>query len=230
MSHRHQLLAVFVSGAACVACSSTPAQVSAPSPQAVVSFQATALTTSDALTVQDATMRLAHVRVFGDTPPPPSSSSANADGGPTPDGGPIDGGPLDGPRPNPSTDRLDFDALATTSGSLTFDVPQGLYSVVDLELQNVVIDGQWKTTTFHARLASVHGPHVDLRAPAGMEATSGETITFAVRVDPNAWFAGNVLDGATADTATGAVFIDDLNNPTIAATLTKQISASFALE
>jgi hypothetical protein len=208
MSVRDQILAAFALSAACAACGPSETPTPPPAaPQATVTFSSKALEVDANLVLQDATMRLSHVHVFGDTPQV---------------------GPSQGPPTGQPTDRLDFDALAAAGGMLTFAVPQGLYSRVEFQPEHIVLDGKWKGVTFHALLASVHGPRVDRRTSA-LEALPDGTIAFAVTTDPNTWFANGGLDGATTDATTGEIFCDDLNNPALAGKLMTQIDASFAL-
>jgi hypothetical protein len=212
MGNHPRWLAALVVSVAASACGPSTPPVQAQQPRLVVKFVPSALVPDERLTLTTATMRLGHVNVFGNAPPP----------GPPPTGGTPDGG---APK-----DRLDFTALTPGGGELTFDVPQGLYSLVEFHLENIDLDGTWKGVTFHARPAGFPGPKVDLRADDAQEALPDQTITFTVAVDPNAWFANAVLDGAKPATGMTEIFCDDLNNTAVAHMITTQMAGSFSLK
>ena len=151
------------------------------------------------LQLTSATMRLSHIGVFGNAPPPV--------------------GP---PPPN----DLAFDAL---DGGVRRDfmLPPGIYSRVQLAYENVVINGTWRGTPFQVRLAMMRGFPIDLRATVGRALSVDNDVAFVVDVDVGSWFAGNLLDGAVA--SGGQIICDPLTNPAITMELGMRIGRSFVL-
>jgi hypothetical protein len=120
--------------------------------------------------------------------------------------------------------------LTSTGNSFTLSaLPQGVYSRVRLFVDHVTLDGSWRGAALHFGYETEGAAGaVDLRSN-GVEVTPGHDGELAVAIDAGAWFAGNVLDGAVAD-VNGALTVDSLHNPTIAATVAARIPASFSLK
>jgi hypothetical protein len=152
------------------------------------------------LVLTRATMRLEHVQVFGNVPPP---------------------------RPPPPID-LSFDALASGGVSQMFaHLPPGVYSRVQLSVDDVMIEGTWRGTPFTARFMMFGGAPVDLRSLSGHELTPDDDLDLIVTVDVSSWFAGNLLDSAMA--TGGQITCDGLNNQPVTMELIDRIRRSFAL-
>lgn len=138
---------------------------------------------------------------------------------------PIGNGP---PPMPPMPPRLLLDALSATGASFTFDhVPPGVYSRVQFTVDDVDVQGSWRGTPFVAHLAPFGGSQIDLRASVGVAIEPGQDATLPVRVDPSAWFGGNVLDGATP--AAGQITVDMTDNAAVAGTMLMRLEGSFFL-
>jgi hypothetical protein len=204
---------VFAAALPLAGCGSTPGEATPPSPMAMIAFVPAAISV-DGLTLTTATLRLDHIRAFGDAPP---------------------AGPPPGPAP-PLVDSLDLDARGT-GASVTQEVPQGLYSGVEFMFRDAQLVGTWKNVPFTAHLAMFQGPRVDLHATTTQEAVAGGTIVYTVAVAPTQWFFDAmmqpVLDAATAsatgDAGTMTITCDAMSNASVAMTMTTQISGSFTL-
>jgi hypothetical protein len=151
-----------------------------------------------------AKMRLDRVMVFGNQPPPM---------------------PPPGP---PMPMGFDFDALSTGMSLVYTKLPQGLYSRVQFDLLNVVMDGTWKGTPFHARLATFRPVPADARSPVAKELGPGRDVSFTVTVDEDSWFANGVLEMAMQ--SGGMILYDEVSNPTLSMQLLDQVRRSFKLE
>jgi hypothetical protein len=224
------LLAVSVSLAAC---GSAAPPVVVPSPVATLAFVAAPLTLSG-LTLTTATLQLDHIRVLGDSqpaPPPPGSQppvmdslsfdalgntlSTAADGG-------TDAG----------TQTIDGGTDGGVGQTITQEIPQGLYSRVELMVHDVTLAGTWKGTAFTAHLAMFQHTRVELRAVATQEVVNGDTLAYTVTVAPSRWFVDGmmqpILDSATL--TGGTITCDDMNNQAVAMALTAQFEPSFSVK
>ncbi len=206
-----------VSGAACftlLACADSGASVPAGQLNpgvATVGFTSVPLTAPE-LSLSAATLRLSHIAVLGNATPPP------------PMGGPP---PLPGPRPGPST-SLVLDVLSPATASVSLDdLPQGLYSRVEFFVGDVSLAGLWRGTSLRAELVMVMHKRVDLRTGTPRELGPDLNAPFSVSLDPNLWFAGLLLNGATV--TNGQIVCDAQRNPEIAAELTNRIARSFVM-
>jgi len=195
------------------ACGSSPAEPTPASPLVTITFVPASLAV-DGLALTTATLHLDHIRAVGDAPP----------SSPPPGAAPL------------VVDSLDLDALGT-GVSLTQDVPQGLYSRVELMFRDVMLVGTWKGAAFTAHLATFQGPRVELRATTEQEVAAGGTISYTVSVQPSQWFFDAtmqpVLDAATVDAsadAGGTITCDDMQNSSVAMTMTTEIVGSFSLK
>jgi hypothetical protein len=97
---------------------------------------------------------------------------------------------------------VSIDMLAPSGPVLLDGLPQGVYSRLRFSLEALHISGQWRDHMLLIDLVDGDDDDdvvVDLRAPAGRELTAGQTIGFAVSVDPGAWLAGVDLDQASID-------------------------------
>jgi hypothetical protein len=153
------------------------------------------------LTLSKATLVVSHVQPIGNAPPQ---------------------------NPPPPV-MLTIDALSSTGASLPFDhPPPGLYSRVQFSVDDVEIDGTWRGTPVHAMVGMFGGNQVGLRAPSGHELDEGMSVTLTVDIDVGAWFAGDVLDGASMNG--GQLECDMQSAPPCAGRLSMQIDQSFTLE
>lgn len=118
--------------------------------------------------------------------------------------------------------------LASTGASFSLsELPQGVYSRVHLNVESVGVTGSWRGMPLQFAYETEPSIGVDLRAD-GVEIAPGHDGELAVGVDAGAWFAGNVLDGATPD-GNGALVVDPSHNPVVAATVASRVGASFSL-
>src|SRR5439155_3826993 len=167
-----------------------------------VTFVPTAPATPD-LVLSSGTLRLDHILVIGDAPPPMHM---------------------------PPMQAVNLDVLSS-GGSLTFTMlPPGVYSRVQLVFENVMLQGTWRGMPFQARLAVFRPMPVDLRSPTGKELGHDMDVTFTVGVDAGSWFAGNVLDGASPPPGGGTTLIDEQNNFGVTMELTTRVGRSFSLQ
>jgi hypothetical protein len=119
--------------------------------------------------------------------------------------------------------------LLSTGKTLTFMMlPQGLYSRVQFRFEELSLQGSWRGTPLSVHLDSDNGELVDLRSAAGVEVTPGHDGSFAVTVDDNSWFAGDLLDSATQ--AQGQILVDALDNTAVGSQLFARVPASFSLQ
>lgn len=183
-----------------------------PQPVLTISFTAKAVDVAE-LTVIAASIHLEHIRALGDGPA---------------------AGPPPGSHPDKQVDSIDFNPLVGGPSSVSLSVPQGLYSRVQLNFEQVSLAGTWRGTPFQVDLVPFQGPRVDLRASAGQELQSGQDGAFAIFVDPNEWFADAILDMAmpSADPGGGGnrIVCDAQNNTVVGAALTDRIARSFTLQ
>jgi hypothetical protein len=169
-----------------------------PPGMATVTFTPGPFATAE-LVISDAHMRLDHVIVLGDVPPH---------------------------GPPPMMMSLDLDLLAAAGAGVTLTLPQGLYSRVQLVVEQVDINGTWRGAPLHIHVMQFGGVPVDIRSATGQELFSGDTITFPVHIDPASWFAGALLDTATPS-STGEILCDMQNNGPVLMELTRRIDRSF---
>jgi hypothetical protein len=121
--------------------------------------------------------------------------------------------------------RLDL-LSAGQSFSLTM-LPQGVYSRVRFTGDQVELEGSWRGVPLKVKLEQQgEGNPVDLRSN-GVEVAPGGVATFAISVDVASWFAGGLLDSATATQQ--EILVDAANNPAVAAQLAARVAASFGL-
>lgn len=196
-------LALTAALAAALATACGPAPTPVPG-KLTVRFTPDALTTPE-LRLDMATLRLGRIVVFGSVPPPP------------------------GMMPPMPTDVM-LDALSPTGASLTFEsLRQGIYSRVQLLVENAALDGAWRGRPFHARLGGMFGGGmVDLRSPTGRELAPGQDVTFEVGVAPNQWLGDGLLDTAVVS-PDGQIICDMQQNPTLARELIDRVARSFFL-
>jgi hypothetical protein len=162
-------------------------------------------------TLSRARVQLNRVLIIGNMPPPPPP-----------------GEPSRPPPDRPSLPDVDFDALATTASSASFqDLPQGLYSRVRLTLGRISLEGRNRGTVFNISVAPF-GIIVDVRAAVPQELGLDQNIDFDVSVDPNVWFPPYLFDGAVLDNR-GEIVSDDVSNPQIGVALTQAMTRSFSL-
>jgi hypothetical protein len=132
------------------------------------------------------------------------------------------------PHMPPPPPMLDVDASSTMGASFTFDMlPPGLYSRVQLSVEGVMVMGSWRGTPLTARLGMFGGGMVDVRSATGADVEPSTNATLTVTIDPNQWFAGNLLDGAM--TMNGQIVCDMMSNGPITGELNRRVTASFAL-
>jgi hypothetical protein len=110
---------------------------------------------------------------------------------------------------------------------LGFDqAPYGLYSRVQISLDDIHIKGSWKNSPLIVRFEG--GPlTADLRGPA-LDYEPSSAARFEVTIDTNGWFDPAALDGAAgAGTPTG-ITIDYLNNQLLIPGIAAAIFGSFS--
>jgi hypothetical protein len=157
------------------------------------------------LTLSSATLVIDHLQPIGNGPPPMP------------------------PPPMP----LMIDVLSTAPVARIFDpIPPGVYSRVIFSVDNrngpaVNLQGTWRGTPFVARLGAFGGNPVDVRGTVGAEIEPGRDATLSVQIDVGSWFAGNLLDQATA--SNGQITCDMMNNPQVAGALLMRVDQSFSL-
>jgi hypothetical protein len=123
---------------------------------------------------------------------------------------------------------LQIDALSTTGTSVKLPtIPQGVYSRVRFKVEHTSVQGTWRGMPLSMSLESDDGTPVDLSSSAAVDVAPGHNGTFSVTLDVASWFAGQLLDGATA--VSGQITVDNANNATIGSQLKSRVAASFAL-
>jgi hypothetical protein len=164
-----------------------------------VQFTPTAPAVPD-FALQMGEMRVAHVIVLGDAPPPTGVTLP----------------------PDADLDLLGQPVQLTFSG-----FPNGVYSVVQLDFHAVMLAGTWRGTPVFMHIEPMRGTRVNVRSSVGKELTDGQTINFPVTVDVSSWLDGGLLDEAFA--LNGKIVCDDRNNPGVSSQLADRIAASFTL-
>lgn len=126
--------------------------------------------------------------------------------------------------------EFNLDVLSAGASFSLSMLPQGVYSRVRFSVDHANVAGSWRGMPLTVSLepdddngASV----VDLRSD-GVEVTPGHDGELAVGVDAGAWFAGNVLDGATPDQ--GQIVVDDSHNVAVATQIISNLVGSFTLQ
>jgi hypothetical protein len=123
--------------------------------------------------------------------------------------------------------EFNLDLLSAGASFSLSMLPQGVYSRVRLNVDHASVAGTWNGTPLTVSLESDDGAAVDLRSN-GVEVTPGHDGELLLGVDAGAWFAGNVLDGATV--VAGQIVVDSLHNATVATQLISSIPGSFTLQ
>jgi hypothetical protein len=123
--------------------------------------------------------------------------------------------------------EFNLDLLSTGASFTLSTVPQGVYSRVHFAVDETQVAGSWRGMPLSLALESDDGVAVDLRSN-GVELAPGHDGELTVGVDVGAWFAGNVLDGATPDQ--GQLVVDKSHNATVAAEIQSRLPASFSLQ
>jgi hypothetical protein len=144
-------------------------------------------------------MSLEPIAIYGDAPPPPAGAVP------------------------PS---IQLDLLGQGSAVELDGLRPGLYSGVQLDFHNVMLEGTWQGTPFTLQPERSGAP-INLRASSAQELGPGKDITFVLSVDPSGWFADGLLDSAVV--ADGAILCDSHDNPEVAAQLAARIQASLTL-
>jgi hypothetical protein len=126
---------------------------------------------------------------------------------------------------------LNEQSIGLPDGKLKFDfdqAPYGLYSRVQIKLDDIHIRGTWKGSPLSVRFEG--GPlTADLRGPA-LDYEPTASARYEVTIDTTTWFDPAALDGAVgAGTATG-ITVDYLNNQLLIPGIAAAIFGSFTLD
>ncbi|HEX4458098.1 MAG TPA: hypothetical protein VIA18_09010 [Polyangia bacterium] len=162
-------------------------------------FAPVALSVAD-LTVDSAVLSLTDITVVGDT----ASATGTDD----------------------STITVDVKTGATVGAALMM-LPPGVYSRVQLDVQNLTMTGSWRAMPVSITVGAFGGGMVSLRSATGQDVGTSSDSSFAISVDPNQWFANDILDTATV--TDGAIVCNTMMNPDLAGMLIGRIASSFSI-
>jgi hypothetical protein len=126
--------------------------------------------------------------------------------------------------------EFNLDVLSSGASFSLSMLPQGVYSRVRFSVDHATVAGTWRgmPLTVSVEPDDDNGASVvDLRS-AGVEVTPGHDGELAVALDAGAWFAGNVLDGATPDQ--GQIVVDNSHNAAVASEIISSMLGSFTLQ
>jgi hypothetical protein len=164
-----------------------------------LTFSSTPLSAAN-LTVQSATLALSGIVVFGDT-----SSAMGRD-----------------------QDRPVLDIVAAGAADVHVEeLPPGVYSRVSFNADNMMLRGSWRGTPLQIDVGEFGGGMVALRSRAGQDVGGSNGAHFDIVADPNAWFAGNILDQAMI--VDGQIRCDLRANGDVAGALINRIAGSFSI-
>ena len=123
--------------------------------------------------------------------------------------------------------EFSLDLMSPGSSFSLSMLPQGVYSRVRFNVDNVSVAGTWKSTPFTIALDGGDNTIVDLRSN-GVEVTPGHDGALSVSVDPGSWFAGDLLDSAAVSQS--QIVVNLTTNTAVGAQLLARVPGSFTLQ
>jgi hypothetical protein len=106
------------------------------------------------------------------------------------------------------------------------DLPQGIYSQLEIDIEHVRIDGTFQDAPLHVQF-DVEGLRVDLRASPPPELLPGDTVKLPVAVDADSWWSG--VDFSQAKMDNGEILIDLYHNEQMAQAISRALASCFTL-
>lgn len=122
----------------------------------------------------------------------------------------------------------EVDLLGAPSRYVFSMLPQGVYSRVRASLDHLELQGSWRGMPLHVDVEGEDHGLIDLRTASAAELAPGHDVTLDADIDVGSWFAGDLLDQATA--IGGQIEIDEYVNGGVGAELVARAVASVSLE